>query len=202
VDLHLMVYPTGPGARRKLARFDRMQEIHSTMPAEDHAEFSCWKGDATDWPGWQRLGLPGEEDILSGLVPATFESAVASYIQALQDYENDPSPSSYTTVVEIPKIDIADRILEMLELPTAPRPHSPGPSLRTSASQGFSTGHTVSATMRWRVFKRDNYRCVQCLRDLDLTVDHIHPRSKGGEDSEDNLQTLCRSCNSRKRDRA
>lgn len=31
-----------------------------------------------------------------------------------------------------------------------------------------------------------------------LSIDHIHPERHGGTLDEDNLQTLCRPCNSRK----
>lgn len=48
------------------------------------------------------------------------------------------------------------------------------------------------------VFERDAYRCVRCGSWHDLSVDHIHPESKGGTLAPDNLQTLCRSCNSSK----
>lgn len=48
------------------------------------------------------------------------------------------------------------------------------------------------------VFERDEYRCVKCGGHLNLSIDHIHPFSKGGSDDESNLQTLCRSCNSSK----
>ncbi|MFI1090937.1 HNH endonuclease [Streptomyces sp. NPDC020917] len=34
-----------------------------------------------------------------------------------------------------------------------------------------------------------------------LSVDHIVPRTAGGTDDRENLQVLCLSCNSRKRDR-
>lgn len=57
-----------------------------------------------------------------------------------------------------------------------------------------------------QVFARDGHRCCSCGRrpdddDVDLTVDHVIPLASDGSDDLDNLQTLCRSCNSRKRDR-
>lgn len=51
---------------------------------------------------------------------------------------------------------------------------------------------------RFLVFERDGYRCAKCGSGEDPTIDHIHPQSLGGDHSEGNLQTLCRSCNSRK----
>jgi len=49
-----------------------------------------------------------------------------------------------------------------------------------------------------QVFERDMYRCVTCGDWHDLAADHIIPESRGGPLTLDNLQTLCRSCNSRK----
>lgn len=56
------------------------------------------------------------------------------------------------------------------------------------------------ARRRWRdvVFTRDGLRCVRCGDGTELTIDHVVPLSKGGGNDIDNLQTLCRSCNSRK----
>ncbi len=51
------------------------------------------------------------------------------------------------------------------------------------------------------IFKRDNYTCAYCGRFRDLTVDHIHPKSKGGKDSWENLISACKKCNSSKGDR-
>lgn len=41
-------------------------------------------------------------------------------------------------------------------------------------------------------------RCVYCKAETIMTVDHIVPLCKGGSDRIENLQPLCRACNSRK----
>jgi len=52
--------------------------------------------------------------------------------------------------------------------------------------------------IREEVFIRDGHKCLQCNEQRDLTVDHIHPKSKGGALELSNLQTLCRKCNAKK----
>jgi HNH endonuclease len=52
----------------------------------------------------------------------------------------------------------------------------------------------------WAVLARDNWTCGSCGRSTRqdgvlLEVDHILPRSRGGTDALDNLQTLCKKCN-------
>ncbi len=55
---------------------------------------------------------------------------------------------------------------------------------------------------RRNVFRRDGNTCQYCGKvGLDLTLDHIVPRSKGGTSSWENIVTACRECNARKRDR-
>jgi hypothetical protein len=56
----------------------------------------------------------------------------------------------------------------------------------------------IPTKLRWQVFKRDGYVCVECSSEHDLTADHKYPESIDGEATLENLQTLCRSCNSRK----
>ena len=60
----------------------------------------------------------------------------------------------------------------------------------------------IPAALRTAVFERDAYRCVACEGYRDLTCDHIVPESKGGPTSLENLQAMCRSCNSSKGNRA
>ena len=52
--------------------------------------------------------------------------------------------------------------------------------------------------LRISVYDRDGWACLHCSATESLSLDHIHPYSLGGEDVFDNLQTLCRPCNSRK----
>jgi len=55
---------------------------------------------------------------------------------------------------------------------------------------------------RKNILRRDSHRCQYCGKsDIMLTVDHIMPKAKGGEDSWENLVTACVECNNRKGDR-
>lgn len=56
----------------------------------------------------------------------------------------------------------------------------------------------IPARIRRAVYERDGHQCVTCRSIERLSLDHIHPYSLGGSDTIDNLQTMCRSCNSRK----
>lgn len=59
----------------------------------------------------------------------------------------------------------------------------------------------VSELIRQDVFKRDGGKCKVCSSNKDLSLDHIIPRSDGGTNEIENLQTLCRRCNSAKNNR-
>jgi 5-methylcytosine-specific restriction endonuclease McrA len=48
---------------------------------------------------------------------------------------------------------------------------------------------------RQRIFKRDNFKCAYCNSQKNLTIDHILPKSRGGDNSWTNLITCCRNCN-------
>lgn len=56
----------------------------------------------------------------------------------------------------------------------------------------------IDPKIREDVFVRDGYKCVSCGSQRALTVDHIYPESLGGGLELSNLQTLCKSCNSKK----
>ena len=56
---------------------------------------------------------------------------------------------------------------------------------------------------RRALFARDGWRCVYCgTSGGRLTLDHVVPRSKGGESIWENVVTACAPCNLRKGDRS
>jgi len=70
-----------------------------------------------------------------------------------------------------------------------------------------TTPRSISLSLRYKVLSRDRFRCVICGRspaknsNVELHVDHIHPWSKGGTNTEENLRTLCFDCNLGKGDK-
>jgi 5-methylcytosine-specific restriction endonuclease McrA len=59
--------------------------------------------------------------------------------------------------------------------------------------------------LRFEVFKRDNFTCIYCGRNvkddkIKLNCDHIIPKTKNGKDVLNNLVTSCFECNQGKKD--
>lgn len=56
----------------------------------------------------------------------------------------------------------------------------------------------ISLKLRREVFEKCGYFCLKCGSEENLSIDHIYPESLCGETVIDNLQVLCRRCNSKK----
>jgi len=57
------------------------------------------------------------------------------------------------------------------------------------------------SSLKWKIFRRDNFTCQICGNQEFLELDHIIPISKGGKEEENNYQTLCKKCNVSKKDK-
>lgn len=58
---------------------------------------------------------------------------------------------------------------------------------------------------RMRILQRDHFRCVYCNAQPpvdELTLDHVEPRVKGGDQSDGNLVACCQPCNELKAGKA
>lgn len=58
-----------------------------------------------------------------------------------------------------------------------------------------TTRKSIKASVKREVWRRDQGRCVQCGSQKNLEYDHIIPVSRGGSNTERNLQLLCEHCN-------
>ena len=64
--------------------------------------------------------------------------------------------------------------------------------------------HQTRALSRKNIMMRDRYVCQYChqvFNSADLTLDHVIPRSRGGETTWENLVASCNPCNNRKGNR-
>ena len=57
-------------------------------------------------------------------------------------------------------------------------------------------GPELYEQLREQVLRRDGWRCQSCGSRTNLEVHHKEFRSHGGDDSEENLITLCVECHS------
>ncbi|RLG25894.1 hypothetical protein DRN85_04550 [Methanosarcinales archaeon] len=59
----------------------------------------------------------------------------------------------------------------------------------------------IPSEVRIKVWLRDDGKCKRCGIKEDLEFDHIIPVSKGGSNTDNNIELLCKSCNRKKSDR-
>ena len=68
----------------------------------------------------------------------------------------------------------------------------------THVMRGSDVHYKLSTHLRKQVLDRDGHQCQICGSkgdDVKLDIDHIYPRSLGGDNRVENLQVLCKSCN-------
>ncbi|MDP3887415.1 homing endonuclease associated repeat-containing protein [Hydrogenophaga sp.] len=99
-------------------------------------------------------------------------------------------------------------INESPELQAQPVQSAPSPVFQKDTPQyAEPVPRSISLALRYRVLVRDKFRCVICgaspAKDgtVELHVDHIFPWSRGGQNTEENLRTLCFKCNLGKGDK-
>jgi len=69
------------------------------------------------------------------------------------------------------------------------------------ASEPELSREPIPESIRMFVWRRDSGQCVKCGSKENLEFDHIIPISKGGSNTERNIQILCEHCNREKADK-
>ena len=91
---------------------------------------------------------------------------------------------------------------ELLTVPSAPSgsadcvtDKSSSPSADPNPQSDKRIRKSIPKAVQHDVWRRDEGRCVECGSNENLEFDHIIPHSRGGSDTERNLQLLCEKCN-------
>jgi 5-methylcytosine-specific restriction endonuclease McrA len=86
-----------------------------------------------------------------------------------------------------------------------PRAEFPVPSvIRRRTYINVRRRREASGMRRLRIYMRDKFRCQYCgekKSPAELTLDHIYPRSRGGDNTPVNIVAACLACNNRKGNR-
>ena len=116
------------------------------------------------------------------------------YIKMLLDEEGYNKEHWYFKSIFINELEfMLDFLLEFVEVD-----YSPVSDGNTESEGNKSNARYIPKAVKLAVWRRDLGRCVQCGSQENLEFDHIIPVSKGGSNTERNIQLLCEKCNRKK----
>ncbi len=160
--------------------------LNATNLGRRYTDEECFANLLTVWthyrrpPKYREMGLPPSKVGGKAYVKRfkTWNKALAAFVERVNRV-SEPEPELETREVE----------------PSAPDPTPP------PARSIVEDNRDIPLGLRFRVLHRDRFKCVLCgdhpARNADcvLHVDHLVPWSRGGTNREDNLRTLCETCN-------
>jgi 5-methylcytosine-specific restriction endonuclease McrA len=75
------------------------------------------------------------------------------------------------------------------------------PSIMACGGERLTPVRLIPPLSNTALFHRDNFQCMYCgdyFIAADLSRDHVHPTSRGGDDKWENVVAACKRCNHRK----
>lgn len=120
---------------------------------------------------------------------------VLQYKALLEKAANDGRMNSYES--HGGALDMNDyQLIEIaLELISAYETHQTYKATKTASRNEIARNYD---RLFVKIGRRDSFKCKHCGSSDDLAIDHIFALANGGTNELDNLQLLCRSCNSSK----
>ena len=215
-----------PLAERTIKRYDKVDSEgrrYKIYNAKDGTERIVYLNEArgralgdvwSDILGFQTVNNTGEAVGYPTQKPTALLERIVLASTNEGDVVLDPFVGCATTPIAAEKhnrrwlgIDYSEKAIELVELRLAEQ-LGLASSLaihRTDIPRRTDLGDLPHyKTHKTSLYVEQEGNCNLCLvwfEAANLSVDHIVPRKKGGTDHKDNLQLLCRACNSRKGDR-
>jgi 5-methylcytosine-specific restriction endonuclease McrA len=122
-----------------------------------------------------------------------------------QTYEPLGTVSVARAVIMVWKNTVTVEELDGARVLRTPRAEFPVPSvIRRRTYINVRRRREASGMKRLRIYMRDQWRCQYCgerKQAVELTLDHIFPRSRGGDNTPVNIVAACLACNNRKGNR-
>ena len=128
-------------------------------------------------------------------------SPIPGKLMLTEDIPNEPGDLAWYSDMPIEAVEDGLRVMESLKLIVTCNDVITVTKWDERQYEGDFARQRISNQLRNQVFDRDGGECQECGTTEDLTIDHIIPRTKNGPTELDNLQLLCRTCNSRKGNR-
>ena len=143
-------------------------------------------------PSWAKMWRDGN------ISPRCYKSMFGSWSKAVHAFCEDRNE----LLPDVPREPVADDNNLALEVEAETSVTIPNAD-SGELTQIRKTGRSVSKRLRFRVLRRDKFTCQACGRspskdNVVLEIDHIKAYSNGGETVIENLQALCKDCNSGK----
>lgn len=193
---------------RKTITMAEYEEVGKTHPSTIQRRFGSWP-EALKLAGLQpsrsKIGISDDELfenvkslwISLGRQPRYTEVKAPNSLFSAGTYENRFGSWSKALgkFVEWVNSDSPNQSQENVE------EQSPADIPTQTSSAKRRTRREISDRQRFRILVRDGFRCKSCGASpliqpgVELHVDHILPWSKGGETTDDNLESKCKQCN-------
>jgi hypothetical protein len=125
-----------------------------------------------------------------GILKQAVEAAVLSELHALGFHRKH----WYIKPVALAEIEYMIATLKILIEPD----YVPFGSTDKSEDEERESDRYVPVAVKISVWRRDEGKCVECGSKEKLEYDHIIPISRGGSNTERNVQLLCEKCNRKK----
>lgn len=158
-------------------------------------------------PHFSDMKIPFSKYSGSGYVHnfGTWRKALEQFIEYVNKDEETTIEDDNSIVIEekkpleVPIVEYPNK--ELVSEPVDKTPLAKRPKSSQEPINKHRTKRAVNDRLRFRIMRRDNFKCQDCGRSpaidpkIILHVDHIKPWSKGGETTFENLRTLCSNCN-------